>query len=242
MAKAMARSAGGKQMTAAQIKKDMAERAEKIQQRIGSPETNAISLKDKLFTLPDGQIIQNELRIVIVDFTSWNRYYDRPFDPKNPRPPVCFAQSDSPNGMRPSKNAPLQQSDECDVCPKNEFGSGIGDGKACKNQRLLAVAFPEDPEAKLYTLSVPPASLKAFDGYVGAIARMHKVEPVAMITKIRMHPESTYTKLIFDDPVPNEQLALHYNKMQEARTLLETEPDTSGLDLDAKPKPRRKKR
>lgn len=220
-------------MSAEQVKKQLQQQAEGIQSRIQSPESNAISIKDKVFTFPDGQIFNEALEVVVVDFLAWNNYYPDQFDPKNPKPPVCFAYGEDINSLAPSANAPEPQAKTCAECWANEFGSGVGDGKACKNQRRLAVvmADAEDPEeAPMYTISVPPSSLKKFDGYVGTVARLYNVPPVGVKTTIRMHPESTYSMLLFESPEPNENIAAHYNRMQEARVLLEAEPDLSGYE------------
>lgn len=222
---------------AAAIRKALETQAAGIKDRIGSPETQRISLNDKVFTFPDGQVIQGSITAVILDFLNWNQYYVGNYDPKNTSPPVCFAQGEQLKGMAPSKNAPEPQADACDGCPKNEFGSGTGDGKACKNQRRLALIMDgEDPEdGPIYTLNVPAASLKAFDGYVGTVARLYNMPPIAVKTTISFHPDSVYAKLIFEKPEPNPDLMVHYNRIETARQLLQVEPDVSNYEPSKKP-------
>lgn len=221
----------------ANVDEELNKEVAQIQNRIGAPETNSISIRDKIFTFPDGRVEQGPLELVIVDFLAWNQYFDRPFDAKNPAPPVCFAYGREVRNLVPSENAPERQAEACESCWANEFGSGNGDGKACKNQRRLVVMDPhEDPESgPLYTLNVPPASLKKFDGYVSTIQRVYQAPPIKVVTSVSFHPESVYAQLIFHNPQPNPNYREHFARREEARLLLEAEPDLSGYE-PAKPK------
>lgn len=222
----------GKQMSAEQAKKQLQDQAANIKDRIGAPESNNISIKDKIFTFPDGHVVQDSIEVVIIDFMAWNQYYNQAFDPKNPAPPVCFAFAENPRNLAPHEASPEPQADTCAQCWANEFGSGTGDGKACKNQRKLAVIpAGEDPlEGPMYTITVPPTSIKKFDGYVNTVARLYNVPPIGVKTTIRIHPESVHVALLFDNPEPNPELGAHMDRQDEARDLLQTVPDTSGYE------------
>ena len=222
----------GKQLSAEQAKKQLQDQAQGIKDRIGAPETNSISIKDKIFTFPDGRVVQDSIEVVIIDFMAWNQYYDRPFDPKNPAPPVCFAFSENPRNLAPSDEAPEPQASTCAECWANEFGSGTGDGKACRNQRKIAVVpAGEDPvDGPMYLMTVPPSSIKKFDGYVSTVARLYNVPPIGVKTTIRMHPETNYPALLFDNPEPNQDLGGHMERQDEARDLLQVVPDLSGYE------------
>ena len=52
----------------------------------------------------------------------------------------------------------------CATCPYNQFGSGEGKSKACKNRRMLYIL----PEGEYFpmTLSLPTGSLRSFTTYV----------------------------------------------------------------------------
>lgn len=206
-----------------------------IQDRISAPESNRISIKDKIFTFPDGEQRQGPLPLVILDFRAWNLYYDKPYDAQNPAPPVCWAQGERPNELVPSDKASELQADTCAECWANEFGSGVGDAKACKNTRLLAVMRPDDdPESgTIYTLSCPPGSIKAFDGYVGAVARMFSAPPIRHVVSVTFHPESRHERLLFTDPQPNPNYREHFQRREEARMLLQVEPDPSNFEAAA---------
>ncbi len=121
-----------KAKTTAMVNVDAALKAEAaaIAETIGAPSSNVIQTKDKVFKLPDGQILQNAIDIIIVDYISKNLFYNTKWNPKSPQGPVCWAISKKIDGMAPSKNAPLIQCKTvCEDCVLNQRGSD-GDGKA----------------------------------------------------------------------------------------------------------------
>lgn len=203
-----------------------------IKNQVGAPQTNNISTKDKMFTFPDGRVLETLDGFVIVDFLSWNAYYPDKFDPNNPKPPVCFAYGKEISDLVPSENSPELQADACNGCWANEFGSD-GNGKACKNTRRLALvdSRDEDPaNAELYILSVPPTSLKKFDAFVNGVARFYQKPPIAVTCDIAFHPESTYASLLFHNPQPNPAYREHFGLREAAREMLEAEPDLSNYE------------
>lgn len=202
-----------------------------MQKRIQAPTGSGISIKDKQFKFPNGQIL-DAIEVVVVDFVSRNLYYEGRYDPKNPAPPTCFAIGRDLKSMVPSENAPDAQNDDCVSCPNNQFGSN-GAGKACKNTRLLAVLEPGAPEGQIFTLSVPPKSLKAFDGYVNTLASMLKRAPFGVITRIGFHPEMDHEQLVFSHVGPNENIAGCLERIAEVEMILAVEPDTSRLAAQA---------
>lgn len=231
----------------ATMREQMARDVAALENKTAPPSGVAIRItQDKQFILPNGIKTPGPLELVIVDFNSQNKYYTDSFDPKNILPPVCFAIGDSPTTLVPSTNSPERQADTCAACPMNQFGSAPkGEGKACKNTRVLAV-LPGDADADtpLWTLSVSPTSNKVFDGYVKDIARQFQVAPYGVITTVAFDPNVTYASLTFGDPHPNQQLEVAFGRRAEAATLLKTEPDVSSYEVPkkaaAKPMARRK--
>lgn len=191
--------------------------------------------QDKHFLLPDGTKTPGPLELVVVDFTSKNSFYETAFDQKNPTPPACFSIGNDIKTMVPSKNAPLSQATDCATCPNNQFGSD-GDGKACKNSRLLAVLPPDaDEDTPLWLLATSPTANKGFDGFVSAVARTFEMPPVGVIVQVSFDPSVTYAKMLFSDPTPNANVATHFTRQAEAQELLAAEPDVSKF-VPAKPK------
>jgi hypothetical protein len=201
-----------------------------LQERTGAPGGDVIRVtQDKKFVTPDGEF-PGPLRVVIVDFTTQRSFYDRPFDKKNPCPPACTAISTKPTEMVPFKDVPKRQSDTCAACPMNEWGSD-GDGKACKEHRLLAV-IPEDADAttEIAVLSVSPTALKAFDGYVRSLASSLQMVPFQVVTEIKFAEDQTYATLRFGNPKPASEdlVAIAYSLREAARVRLLAKPDLSG--------------
>lgn len=185
--------------------------------------------QDKQFLLPDGTKTPGPLELVIVDFASSNKFYEGAFDPKAITPPACFAIGTNPMQMVPSPNAPLPQATDCQSCPMNQFGSS-GDGKACKNSRVLAVLPPDaDEDTPLWLLATSPTANKGFDGYVAGVARVFQMPPVGVVTTVGFDTSVTYAKLTFSDPQPNANLADHFGRQEEARAMLAVEPDVTSF-------------
>jgi hypothetical protein len=188
--------------------------------------------------LPDGRKTKEPLQLVVVDFIAANMFYEGKFDPQNPSPPACFALGENPMQLVPSGNSPNQQSDSCKGCPMNEFGSD-GNGKACKNQRVLAVLPPDaQPDTPMWRLVVPPTSTKAWDAYVKSVVSMYQMPPVSVVTTVSFDESVDYPKLQFGEPVANESLEVHYARQDDAKQMLNEEPDVSGYEVPkAKGKP-----
>ena len=185
--------------------------------------------QDKQFLLPDGTKTPGPLELVIVDFTTKNMFYEGAYDPKNISPPACFSVGNDIKTMVPSKNAPAPQASDCASCPMNQFGSA-GDGKACKNCRVLAVLPPDaDENTPLWLLSTSPTANKGFDGYVGQVARVFEMPPVGVVTTVSFDTSVTYAKLVFGNPQPNPAVGTHFARQEEAKTMLAVEPDVSGF-------------
>lgn len=189
--------------------------------------------QDKKFVLPDGTR-HDALQLVIVDFGSKYSFYEGAFDPKSITPPACFALGTNPLKMVPSKNSPLAQATDCQSCPNNLFGSD-GNGKACKNSRVLAVLPPDaDEDTPMWLLAVSPTALKGFDGFVAGVVRVFQTPPIGVVTTISFDENSTYAKLVFSDPQPNVNIESHFGRQEEAKKLLAIEPDVSSFVSAAK--------
>ena len=204
--------------------------ASSLSARVQAPTGAAIRVtQDKQFLLPDGTKTPGPLELVIVDFTSKNMFYEGAYDPKNISPPACFSIGNDIKTMAPSKNAPAAQSGDCAGCPMNQFGSA-GDGKACKNCRVLAVLPPDaDADTPMWILSTSPTANKGFDGYVGQVARLFEMPPIGVVTEVSFDPSVTYAKLQFGNPKPNPGIEAHFPRQDEAKQMLAAEPDVSGF-------------
>lgn len=194
--------------------------------------------QDKKFKFPDNTE-DTQFEGVIVDFVVTRSFYEGTYDPNNIQPPACFAISPTSKGMAPSNNSPAKQSDSCDTCPNNQFGSGQGNSKACKEGRKLALLPADaDADAPIWPLVLSPTAVRAFDGYIQGVGRQFNVPPVGVVTHFGFDPASTYASVRCDNPVPNENLAAHFARQAEAQQLLNVEPDTSKYGQEPPARPR----
>jgi len=186
--------------------------------------------QDKFFVLPDGTKTQGPLDLVIVDFGSFNRYYESGFDSKNITPPVCFALGSNPKALVPSSNAPEVQATECNLCLKNQYESnpnGKG-GKACDNRRVMIVLPPDgDENTPLWRLEASAMAVKGFDNFVTSTARVFASPPVGVVVSVGFNPNETYANLVFTNPQPNPNVVAHFGRQAEAQAMLAVEPDVS---------------
>lgn len=175
------------------LKKDLA----MANKTLPSTGGRTISMKGKVFTLPNAAVIQGHLEAVILDYRNVNRLYP-PYDPSNTVPPKCFAINRIVDDMAPHPDAPEPQAADCASCSNNEFGSAAtGKGKACRNGVRLAVV-PVDATAKtpVWEMFIPPTALKHWTKYLSALIAtgMH---PAQVVTKITFNPDVDYPQPVF---------------------------------------------
>lgn len=221
-------------MTLAQL----SEESNAIASRIGAASGDRIRPEGNInFMLPDGSEGQ-EIECVVLDFVSHNYFYDRAYDSKNSIPPACFAIGPEPTVLTPSKNSPDVQADTCAGCVLNQFNTALGGGKGkgCKNTRLLAlvplIALDDpDKEHPIWTLSVPPASLGNFDGYVRTLSSKHKTIPIGVVTTISLGEGQYFSpKFHITRPLKQDELNFFYPRRAEATARILSEPDVTGYE------------
>lgn len=233
--------AKGKLSLPVNINDEMAAEVAALQSRLAAPSGDRISCTlNKTFKTPDGQESSDPMRVIIVDFVSFNTYYPERYDPNNIVPPTCFALGLEPTGLIPSSNSPDNQNPEgCSSCWANQWGSN-GKGKACGNTKLLAVLPAIDDlseETPMWILRVSATAIKGFDAYVGSVARAFQRPVRAVSTLIGFDPHSDYAKLVFGNPEPisNQHLLIAHSRREEAMARLMTEPDVSAVLAENKP-------
>ena len=206
-----------------QIKKDLAAVASQVE----GGQVERIRMSGKGFTTPDGETGKT-LTGVIVDFASANNHYPDAFDRDNPTPPNCFATGKIPSELVPAANSSEPQSESCAVCPKNQFESGTGKSKACKNTRVLAfMALNATEDAPIWVLSVPPSSLRYFDTYVSTTLRSrHGITPAMAVTTISMDPKKDYAapRFTFDRLLTDEEMGIYFARKNEAESVILQKP------------------
>ena len=82
------------------VKEQMAADLARLKGRVAAPSGNQISTGGKVFRLPDGTQERGPMRVVIVDFTNRNMFYEGEYDADNIQPPACFAIGDIIDDMK----------------------------------------------------------------------------------------------------------------------------------------------
>lgn len=91
----------------------------------------------------------------------------------------------------------------CQTCPMNAWGSeGIlrgtaSEGKACKDRKTIAIMNAADLSGSVYSLQLPPTSLKALAGLMKAF-KQYNAQPQWMVVRLSFEHASSYPNIIFD--------------------------------------------
>jgi len=98
-----------------------------------------------------------EFEGVLLYYGRQNTYWEGKYDPNNVTPPDCFS-VDGETGSKPRDSE--GRFGKCGDCSLNVFGSGVGKGKACRNQMKLYVQVLGTTVPA--TLFLAPTSLSNF--------------------------------------------------------------------------------
>jgi hypothetical protein len=197
-----------------------------LQERVDPPSGFKISTKGKVFTLPDGSSNDGPMTCVILDWVTAYTWFEGLYNPKDVKPPSCFAVGRIVKEMAPSANSPKKQSDLCRQCKQNEWGSDPqgGRGKACKNmRRLLIVPVDADEDTRPWIIDVSPTGLKHFDKYVKTLSDNDR-HPIELITDIDFEASEAFPTLRFKPVSPCENVELMWALKERGQEILLQEP------------------
>lgn len=215
------------------IEQQQAAELANIQNQISQPGASKLTV-DKVtgqFKHSSGGELGTEIRVVIVDFVSANRWYPHAFRPDNPLPPGCFAFGKVLNDMAPDEASPEPQHANCVSCPWNQWESDRngGKGKDCKNTREIAVILEDqfdEEEPEILVFSVPPTSIKNFDGFVSNTARVYGKLPVAVTAVMSTTAKGNYHVISFNADDENPNFHTHWALRGNVVELLTRPPNT----------------
>ena len=157
-------------------------------------------------TYDGNPVPDDEVRCVIIGWSYHNTFYDpnERFDPDNPQSPLCYSFGRNEDEQEVHEDSPEPQHDACAGCPMNEWESGVGKAKACKNTVRLALIAEDDlenlDEAEIAWASIPPTSLRNWNKYfVNDVGKKAGRPPWAVVTLLSRIPDSgSQFKITFD--------------------------------------------
>lgn len=175
---------------------------------MGAASYKRISIRGGVFrmVINGKEIAVNENRtmnvIVVAAAPHVNRaYYSGTYTEGETSSPTCM----SNDGEKPTKDSKEPQAKTCMDCKQNIKGSGIGDARACRFQRRLAVVLENDTSSgDVYQLTLPAKSifgtgengkmpLEQYAKYLGG----HGVPITAVVTELRFDTSADTPKLTF---------------------------------------------
>lgn len=130
---------------------------------------------------PDNPETAQTLTGVIVHHHPVNVYWEHDFDGAGGLPDCS-----SPDGKH-GLNAKTGEVLDCASCPYNQFGSGKGNSKACKNTHRVYLL--RENETLPILLTLPPTSLRAFKDYLAKRLIMKGKRSTDVLTSIKLKRE-----------------------------------------------------
>ena len=215
---------------------ELAAEAAAIAKRIGAPSGDTIGInKDKTFRMPNSESAP-VLEVVVAGFVDMNQLYEGKYDANNVRPPICMALGTDIDLMQPFDKVPKKQNSDCKSCWANQWKTDGGNGKACKNQRMLALLSPKaQGDGPLMLLKVSPTGVRFWDSYVTQ-AQALAGHLIKVITEISFDPKLDYASLRFRVLGLNDTWQDAFPRRISALERLLTEPDFAPAVIAAKPK------
>ena len=189
---------------------------------VSQPGGNNISTKGKVFTLPDGKSSNGPLQAVILDHRNVNTHYSGAYNPQQITPPDCYAIGSIIEEMAPSADVDKPYCDNCEACPKNDWGSGNGGrGKACQNTVRLALVPPDaTADTEPMTLKVSPTGLNSWNKLNSDLLAAELL-PIQIVVDISFDPNTAYPKLQFKVAEPHDNVELFWALREKAQALLD---------------------
>jgi hypothetical protein len=206
-----------------------------------------LSTRGGILSFGEEEMPGNQACVIILDAVKENTFYSDTFDPDTPSAPVCYAFGRGVDEMAPHESmqeAPeyfQPQSETCDTCPHNEWGSADkGRGKACQNRRRLAIIpagfyvpkrgskdmdleLVDDPKhfqtCDIAFLKLPVMSVKDWAKYVTQLSASIHRPPYGVITRIFVEPDpKSQYRVRFEliEEVPDTLAAIVMARHEEA--------------------------
>ncbi len=196
---------------------------------------NFVSLRAGQMKIGGNPVKDNRMEVVILGAIMENAWYKGKFDAESVQSPHCFALSsdildgeDHDDEMVPHANSADPQHEACFGCPKNEWESGNGKGKACGNKRRLAIISADKlsqdsiKDGDVIFLKVPVTSVRGYGSYVKSLSNTQRRPPFGMITEISVVPDNKNQFRVAFSPVEPIDNKLMGAIMEKRKAVVET--------------------
>lgn len=208
-----------------------------------------VSFRGGVITI-GGVRVGNAIPIIPLAEQFERSYYAREYDANDKSPPDCY----SFDNITPHEKASNKQSDACESCEHNAWGSGPrGRGKACKEGMRLAfmrydkISTTDDVEnAGLLQCKFSVINTQAIQPVLTELYEKCG-HPAGMICELSANPDDAIqirNGLAPIDPLPKELQEAVIARLDAAVALVEQpypEPDANAPKASAKPAPRARK-
>ena len=214
-----------------QLQTQLAAELAELDKKVAPPSGQRISLKGKVFSMPDGKTLPGPINAVILDWRSINAFYSSVYSAQKIEAPSCFALAKNIPDLAPSPNCSNPQSKICEGCQLNEWGSAPGGSraKACKNTIRVAIVPPDAKDDTVpWTIDIAPTSTTAFNSMVYAIKDGIGMLPLQVQVTVGFDQSADYPRLTFTnpEPLPEEMIEKMFGFRQASQSLLDKEPGT----------------
>lgn len=204
----------------------------------------SFSLMSGVLSFDDAAMPNNEMAVIILDHILENVYYEEAYDKDNVSPPSAYALGRDEKTMTWHPDSiPAYAGELCIDSDINQWGSAEkGRGKACRNMRRLlmipAGSFNKQGELTLIDdedhfanvhpafMKLPPTSTTNWSMYVKQLAGALRLPPFAVVTKVKVVPDSKSQFLVTFEALENvsEDLIETIMKRHEEATQLIEQP------------------
>ena len=211
----------------------LAERAAAILDKV-KPGTKTISLNNRQFNMPGGEVVNGPLDLIVLDYAFQYRYYADPYQMGQTKPVTCYAIGDSEEAMVIGTDVAHPVHNNCNSCPNNQWGSaGAGrKGKACHNNLLLAVMLPDLDDSKdVMVIKASPAALTGVKQYLANATRLFG-HPLKAITTASIQSAGGGFKLVLEVSQENPRYKEHATYLDEAHTAVRSSPSVGFEELE----------
>lgn len=200
----------------------LAARASELQKTLTISGNTITIQKNGKFKLPSGEE-RAVLDMVVLAYRHRNQFYPKPYVRGQYSEPTCQAVGTDEKAMVPHESITEPEAVGCAVCPKNQFGSAAnGKGKACQNQLVLAVMFPNLAEDDgTYLIKGSPTAKKDLESFLGVTMASHG-HPIKVVSRFTIDSSGDYPILRTQYGGLNPAYAEHFQHMSAADTTLDS--------------------